>query len=88
MIKKEKRGFITQALDNAKLELSKLLSSNYNALIFFSNAMLVHVFSLNCFPLNVRHTYIFTFKMIFNVHSISFVKNLIRLYLCGCKWVF
>ena len=30
----KKRGFISQALDNAKLKLSKLLSSNYNALIF------------------------------------------------------
>ena len=40
----KKRGFISQALDNATLKLSKLLSSNYYALIFFSNAKLVHVF--------------------------------------------
>ena len=31
----KKRGFISQALDDAKLKLSKLLSSNYTALIFF-----------------------------------------------------
>ena len=44
MIKLKKEGLLSQALDNAKLILSKLLSSNYNALIFFSNAELVRAF--------------------------------------------
>ena len=63
MIKLKKRGFISQALDNATLKLSKLLSSNYNALIFFSNAKLVHVFP-ELFPFKVIHAYSFTFEMI------------------------
>ena len=60
----KKRGFISQALDNATLKLSKLLSSKYNALIFFQMPSL-YMYSLNYFPLNVIHTYSFTFEMIF-----------------------
>ena len=61
---KKNRGFISQALDNATLKLSKLLSSNYNALIFFQMPSL-SMYSLNYFPLNVIHAYSFTFEMSF-----------------------
>ena len=60
----KKRGFISQALDNATLKLSKLLLSNYNALIFFQMPSL-YMYSLNYFPLNVIHAYSFTFEMIY-----------------------
>ena len=49
MIKMKKTGFISQALDNAKLKLLKLLRSKYNALIIFRMPSL-YIFSPELIP--------------------------------------
>ena len=72
--KMEKEGLYISSFNKAKLKLSKLLSSNYNALIFFKCQACTFI-SLHCFPLNVRHAYIFTFEIMFQCSFYFFRYN-------------
>ena len=57
-------------------------------LLSFFKSQACTCISRNCFPLKVRHAYIFTFEMTLIVHSIYLVKIVMLLYLLDSKLIF